>query len=197
VYVPPVKPVAIGLAAALVAAAAASSAAAPTRLERWTAFRGGKVAAEVHVLVRGRGSCAGGSRADPRADAWRCSLGTEALDPCFAGPPGVVVCPYGTPDSRDAAEVRLTRPLPRNRANPPGDPTRRPPWAIVTATGLYCYRLTGMSAEVAGRAITYTCAGASSIGGTPDRSRPVWTVSLLPTGTSKRYVTVAVRAAWW
>jgi hypothetical protein len=198
-YLPRVRRSAILLAAALLAAAAAgpAPAAAPTRLERWTAFRGGKVAAGIHVLERGRGSCFAGSLADPRADAWRCLLGNEILDPCFSGGAGVVLCPDGTPDSRDAAEIRLRKPLPRGRANPPGDPTRRPPWVIVTATGAYCYRVTGMSAEVAGKPITYVCAGASSIGGTPDRTKPVWTVSLLPTGTSKRYVTVAVRAAWW
>jgi hypothetical protein len=192
-----VKSVATGLAAVLVFAAGVASAAAPTKLERWTAFRAGAVAPGIHVLQRGRGSCVAGSRADPRADAWRCLVGSETLDPCFSGLAGVVLCPDGTPYSRDAVEVRLTKPLPRARANPPGDPTRRPPWVIVTATGAYCYRVTGMSAEVAGKPITYGCAGASSIGGTPDRARAVWTVSLLPTGTSKRYVTVAVRAAWW
>jgi hypothetical protein len=186
-------------AAALVAvvAAGAALAAAPTKLERWLAFRAAAVSPGVHIVQRGQGYCFTGSLADARTDAWRCFLGNEIEDPCFSGSGAFVICPDGTPDSRDALELRLTKPLPHSRANPPGDPTRRDPWVIVTAGGATCYRVTGTSAVEAGRELTYECAGASALAGSPNRTRPVWTINLLPNGTSKRYVTTAVGSAWW
>lgn len=187
--------VGIALLAAVVVGVAL--AAAPTKLERWTAFRAGAIAPGVHVLQRGRGYCFASSIADPRPDAWRCFVGNEIHDPCFSGGGTFVLCPYGTPDSHDALQLRLTKPLPQGQANPAGDPTRRPPWVIVTAGGAYCYRLTGTTGIVAGKTVTYECAGASSLAGTPNRAKQVWTISLLPTGTSKRWVTTAIRAAWW
>ncbi len=184
--------VALALAAVSVAFAAA-----PTKLAQWVAFRAGKVASVVHVIQRGQGYCFTGSLADPRADAWRCFLGNEIQDPCFSGGGTFVICPSGTPDSRDALELQLTKPLPINQANPPGDPTRKDPWVIVTAGGAYCYRITGASALRAGKELTYECAGASSLAGSPRRARSAWTISLLATGTSKRYVTAAVSSVWW
>jgi hypothetical protein len=165
--------------------------AAPTQVEHWTA-------AGAHVVQSGRGYCWTGSLADGRADAWRCFLGkNEIVDPCFSGGGSSVLCPDGTPDSHDAIRIELTKPLPRSQANPGGGSTRGYPWAIVTAGGDYCYRVTGATDERAGRALTYECAGASALAGSPDRTKPVWTVSLLPASTSKHYVTTAVRSAWW
>lgn len=175
------------LALAVVLAAAA----APTQVKHWTA-------AGAQVVQRGHGYCWTGSLADARPDAWRCFLGkNEIEDPCFSGAGSYVTCPDGTPDSHDALRLQLTKPLPRSQTNPPGDPTRRPPWVIVTTGGAYCYRVTGATDERAGRALTYECAGASALAGSPNRTRPVWTVNLLPTATSKHYVTTAVRSAWW
>ncbi len=183
-----------GLSAAAVlvavAAAGAALAAAPTKLEHW-------VGDGAHIVQRGRGYCWTGSLADARGDAWRCFLGNEIEDPCFSGSAAFVLCPDGTPDSRDALRLQLTKPLPRGQANPPGNPMRRDPWVIVTAGGAYCYRVTGATDDKAGKQLTYECAGASALAGSPNRTRPVWTISLLPNGTSKRYVTTAVSAVWW
>jgi hypothetical protein len=182
------------LAAALLALAAAGAAApAPTKLERWVAFRGTKPAPDIRIDQRGRGYCFAGSLADPRADAWRCVLGKQIEDPCFSGGATFVLCPFGTPDSRDALELTLTKPLPHAPANRTGDPTREDPWVIVTIGGAYCYRATAAST----RAFSYVCAGASVLAGSPNRTRALWTIELLRTPTSKRYVTTAVRSAWW
>ena len=179
------------------AAVSVAVAATPTKVERWVAFRAGKVASGIHVVQRGRGYCFTGSLADARADAWRCFLGNEIEDPCFSGGVGLVICPSGTPDSGDALALRLTKPLPRNQVNPPGDPTHKDPWVIVSGGGAYCYRVTGTTTLMAGRALTYECAGASALAGSPNRSRSVWTIDLLPTGTSTRYITAAIRSVWW
>lgn len=183
------------LAAALLAPAAAGAAAvsAPTKLERWVAFRGAKPAPGIHIDQRGRGYCFAASLADPRADAWRCVLGKQIEDPCFSGGATFVLCPFGTPDSRDALELTLTRPLAHTPAHRTGDPTREDPWVIVTAAGAYCYRATAAST----RALSYVCAGASVLAGSPNRTHATWTIGLLPTTTSKRSVTTAITAAWW
>lgn len=181
---------AAALAAAAATAGTALAAAAPTTLEHWSG--GG-----ARIVQRGHGYCWTGSLADARADAWRCFLGNEIHDPCFSGAGSYAMCPDGTPDSHDALRLELTKPLPRSQANPAGNPARRDPWVIVTAGGAYCYRVTGATGPAAGRTVTYECAGASVLAGSPDRTRPVWTVSLLPTGASKHYVTTAVRSVWW
>ena len=175
--------------AALVAliAVASSLAVAPTKLEHWTA---------VHIIERGTGTCSTGSLIDARADAWRCRSGDGVHDPCFSAAASVI-CPDGTPDSHDALQLRLTRPLPHAKANHAGDLTRTAPWVIVTAAGAYCYRLAGTGAVLAGKPTSYQCAGAALLAGLPNESRPVWTISLLPTAAAKRYTTTAIKSAWW
>ena len=163
----------------------------PTKVEHWSV-------AGAHVVQRGRGYCWTSSIADARSDAWRCFLGkNEIVDPCFSGGESAVLCPDGTPDSHDALRIALTKPLPLGQANPSGSATPRDPWAIVTAGGAYCYRVSGATDRRLGRALTYVCAGASALAGSPNRTRAVWTISLLATSTSKHFVIKDVRAAWW
>jgi hypothetical protein len=177
----------VSLALAVVLAVGA----APTKVEHWSA-------AGAHVVQSGSGYCWTGSIADQRTDAWRCFLGkNEIVDPCFSGGGSTVLCPDGTPDSHDAIRIKLTKGLPRGQANHGNGATPGAPWAIVTAGGAYCYRVTGATDERLGRALTYECAGASALAGSPNRTRRVWTVSLLPTSTSQHFVTTDVRAAWW
>jgi hypothetical protein len=182
---------------ALAAAAAASAAPAPTALEHWTAFQGGRPAAGVHVDQRGSGVCTEASGADPRADAWRCLDGTQVEDPCFAGSAAFVLCPFGTPDSHDALELRLTRPLPATRAAGIVPATRGNPWVIVTTGGDYCYRAPRPEPTEAGRRVTYVCAGSAFLAGSPDQAHRVWTIALIPDGAAKRYVATSIAAAWW
>ena len=188
----------VGLLAALLGCCAAVAfAAVPTKLQRWEPFTNGKPAAWIRVVQTARGSCSGGSRVDARSDAWRCLAGGAAEDPCFAGGAAFLLCPAGTPDSHDALKLDLARPLPAGKGNPPGDPTRHDPWAVVTAGGDYCYRAVGAPIELAGKAVTYQCAGAALLAGHPNRAASGWTIGLLPTNTAARYRIVAITAAWW
>jgi hypothetical protein len=177
--------------------AAVALASTPTKLEEWAAFTNGKLAAGIHVVETARGSCSGGSHVDARSDAWYCLAQGQAQDPCFAGPAAFMICPFGTPDSHDALKLKLARPLPTGNGNPHLDPTRRDPWAVLTADGAYCYRTTGPPSRIAGGAISYQCAGAALLAGHPNRAQAVWTINLLPTQTSTRYRTVAIETAWW
>jgi hypothetical protein len=175
--------------AALVALIAVASllGVAPTKVEHWTA---------VHITERSTGTCSTGSLVDARVDAWRCRSGDAVHDPCFSTG-AFAICPDGTPDSRDALQLRLTQPLPHAKANHAGDLTRTTPWVIVTAAGDYCYRLPTPGAVLAGKPTSYQCAGAALLAGLPNESRPVWTISLLPTGAAKRYAITAIKSAWW
>ena len=186
---------AVCLIACSLGAATASAAPAPTALRQWVAFQGGEIDPGVHVLVHATGSCSGRSLADPRPDAWRCSAQGETQDPCFSGSPRFLLCPYGTPDSRDALELRLTRPLPARSASPSG-PHLGAPW-VIELRGRYCYRATGTPLVLRGRPASYVCAGASSLAGLPDRSRAAWTIGFLASPAARGYVTAAVSAAWW
>jgi hypothetical protein len=177
------------LAAGLLAGAAAA-APLPTRLAHWSTQG-------AHVRTHARGYCWTSSIADARADAWRCFRGNEILDPCFTSRAGAVLCPVGTPGSRDALELRLTKPLPRAEANSGRGATPGQPWVIVTSRGDVCYRLTGTIERHAGRPLDYECAGAAVLAGTANRTTPRWTIRLLPTAYAKRFVTVGVRVAWW
>ena len=182
---------------ALAAAATASAAPAPTTLEHWAAFQGGRPAAGVHIDQRGSGVCTEASAADPRADAWRCLDGTQVEDPCFSGGAAFVLCPFGTPDSRDAFELRLTRPLPTTRTAGIVPATRGKPWVIVTTGGDYCYRVPAPGPTEVGRRVTYVCAGSAFLAGSPDRAHRVWTIALIPDAAAKRYVAASIAEAWW
>src|SRR5438132_10979837 len=74
-----------------------------------------------------RGSCFAGSLADGRADAWRCSVGNQIMDPCFQGK-GYLLCP---PSPRaKPVKLILTKPLPRSQANKSKGLTPGHPWLI-------------------------------------------------------------------
>jgi uncharacterized membrane protein len=190
------------LALALVAALAAGACAvalavAPTKVERWAPFANGTVRPGVHVVQTARGRCVGVSQVDARLDAWRCIAQGTADDPCFAGPRGFVLCPSGTPDSNDALKIVLTTTLPNGQAHATTGPTPGDPWAIKTANGDYCYRSKGTPTHLAGKTITYVCAGAAVLAGYPNRTGAVWTIELFPNAASSRYLSMAVQAAWW
>jgi len=187
----------VALSAALLSTGV-GSAASRTRLEQWVAFRAGSPAAGIHVLARARGSCTARSLADPRDDAWRCVAAGQVQDPCFSDPRGgsFVLCPDGTPDSRDAIRLALTGPLPARPATGPRTATGGEPWVIETG-GRYCYRVTAATMVLAGRRLTYECAGAAALAGSPDRSGSVWRVALLPSAASPHFTTVAISSAWW
>lgn len=174
------------------------SAASGTRLEQWVAFRAGSPAPGIHVLGRARGSCVARSLADPRVDAWRCVAAGQVQDPCFSDPRGgsFVLCPDGTPDSRDAIRLALTRPLPRSAAAGPGAARSGDPW-VIEAGGRYCYRVTAAAMVLAGRRLTYECAGAAALAGSPDRTGSAWTIALLPSAASLHFTTVSISSAWW
>jgi hypothetical protein len=133
-----------------------------------------------------------------RFDAWHCYVGRGGYDPCFANTRAEVSAHVLCMSSpwEDAIAIELTKPLPLSLANPPGDPRRFPPWAMVTAAGEECELVTGSLGRVAGLRIHYACAGSGVLLGLPTRGK-TWTELYAATSTAKTHSRVALRSVWW
>jgi hypothetical protein len=132
----------------------------------------GKLSSAFHVGTRASGSCWTASLASGAADAWRCAAGNAIHDPCFAASPHAktVVCfldPW-----HPVTILALTKPLPRH------GPTlaQTLPWAIETTDGRRCTYLTGATAPMGAERINYGCTDHSYLIGSPNRSKPLWTI---------------------
>jgi hypothetical protein len=140
------------------------------------------------------GNCFAGSiAASGRADAWRCSVGDEIMDPCFADPGGhQVACP-AFPDLTSVATIHLGRSLDPGLAN--HDNPAAAPWMLQIAGPVSCAFLTGATNVVAGHRLNYACSDGSSLFGTPDRTSAQWTI-LRGTSASPEQTPVPIAKAW-
>lgn len=148
---------------------------APTRITRF-----------VPVLPLGAprdGKCWTVSIAAPRAGAWRCMLGNQIADPCFApaAGTGVVVCGADPATGDPGFTVHLTEPIPGDVATPSAAAA---PWLLRLANGQICRPFTGTVPVVDGREARWACADPSSgahpgLVTTIDRG-PTWRASWYP-----------------
>lgn len=101
--------------------------------------------------------------------AYRCLVGNDIADPCFAQPrsskPATVAC-LADPWS-GARVVTLTQALPR--VDPLGDAAN--PWAVQLANGARCVAATGTVPTVGGVSVNLRCPGGMVAGGL-DRTGP-------------------------
>lgn len=169
-----------------------------TSIHLYTPFNGGSIATGIQIGKTATGYCWTTSIADARGDAFRCFVGNEINDPCFADQTNFthyVLCPLnGVPDAK-VLRINLTKKLPRNSAS--GDPTRYPPWAVQTTSGKWCTIITGATGDIAGMRMNYGCTGGSVLIGDPRRSAKTWTIFSAPSYKSSQYQLVALRSAWW
>ncbi|MEP7177708.1 MAG: hypothetical protein ABI775_01325 [Pseudonocardiales bacterium] len=143
------------------------------------------------VALRTTGRCWTGSIVVPVAGAYRCIVGNDIADPCFAPPhpstPATVAC---LPDPWSGVQVvTLTEPLPVTR--PIGDAAR--PWAVQLADGARCVASSGTVQVVDGVPLTLLCPGETGAGGLDTRS-PTWHVRYGP--KSGPLTSVDVVRAW-
>lgn len=129
------------------------------------------------VTARATGRCWTGSIVVPVAGAYRCIVGNNIADPCFAPPhptrPVTVAC---LPDPWSGAQVvTVTDPLPVTR--PIGNAAR--PWAVQLANGAHCVASTGTVQSVQGIALNLLCPGEMAAGGL-DTANPLWQVQYGP-----------------
>jgi hypothetical protein len=157
---------------------------------------GGQIASGVHIKQTVHGSCWTTSIADYRADAYRCFVGNEIHDPCFASAANAVfvLCPLYMPTS-PVLRINLTKRLPATTAN--GDPTRYSPWVLQFVTRKWCEILSGATGVIAGMRINYGCVGGGTLLGNPRRDAATWTIFYTAGTTGHNFQAVAIRAAWW
>lgn len=137
----------------------------------------GMINPSLNVTAQGDGTCFAGSVSSPRSDAWRCTIGNQIYDPCYAAPMGqmVLACPVGGPSSGNVALLTLTSPLPEMMANSGDNLTSKMPWAVELGNGQQCMLLTGAGAGLAGMRINYGCGqDGGSVIGNIDTSEPLW-----------------------
>jgi hypothetical protein len=146
----------------------------------------------VPVAAHVRGHCWTGSIVVSVPDAYRCLVGSEIDDPCFAPhqavTPATVAC---VPAPWSSAQVvTLTQALPK--ITPRGRAAS--PWAVLLANGARCVAATGTVQSVGKVALNLLCPGGTGAGGL-DTSRPMWTVKY-GAATTGELTDVAVAAAW-
>jgi hypothetical protein len=146
----------------------------------------------VPVATHVSGHCWTGSIVVSAPDAYRCLVGTQIADPCFAPrhgtAPGTVAC-VSAPWS-SAQVVTLTQALPK--IAPRGRSAS--PWAVLLANGARCVAATGTVQSVGNVSLNLLCPGGTGAGGL-DTSRPKWRVKY-GAATTGELTDVAVAAAW-
>jgi hypothetical protein len=171
---------------------------APTTLHVYSPWAGSIPARGVTIDATVRGSCSHGSEVLTRFDAWHCSAGGRAYDPCFSNDrveAGAHVLCMSSP-WEDSTSIELTKRLPLDVANPAGNPERLPPWAIVTAANERCPLVRGSLGTIGGLRITYACAGSAVLLGLPKRGR-TWTQAYARSTTAKTGRRVPLRTIYW
>jgi hypothetical protein len=189
---------ALALVSSLVLVSAAGAASAKTRVTIFHPFVGGKVAPRLQVTRTVKGQCFSGSSANPRSDAWRCSVGNSIADPCFSDPkvPSWVLCPEGgSPFGTGMVRIALSRALPKSLGNR-GSPGQGNPWAVKLADGKICTFLTGATFAYHGQRVNYGCTAKVFLAGSPNRSRTTWTI-VLGTGPKSTPRTAQIAVAAW
>jgi hypothetical protein len=189
----------VALSALALAGAAGAGAAVHTRATIFRPFTAsGKPAGRVTRTMRGY--CWTGSSASGRADAWRCTVRNQIIDPCFSSPKarGLVVCAATGPWSSSLIKIKLTRKLPGKFANKGKPSTTGLPWALRTTSGWKCELATGATNVIAGRRLNYFCTGTKQgLWGSPSRAAQPWRIYAAPPTATTLRRRVGISSAWF
>ncbi len=165
-----------------------------------------KFVPSAHVRDVRDGRCWTGSIAAPRPDAWRCMIGNEIVDPCFASADrSLVICNPNPLKGYPGFRLRLTEPLPRSEI--PAQSAYDGGWLVELVDGTLCRPATGAGFEVKGKVASYYCDNWQSgkdivLLGDFDMRAPVWTAEKATITQGKRgpvYLSshrVAVKTVW-
>jgi hypothetical protein len=189
---------ALALTATVALVPLSSAAGRPTVVHTYTTFQHAKLAPGLVVRASVRGSCWTLSEVESRPYTWRCLYTDYIHDPCFSATrtSGFVVCP-DAPWSNRVLLLRLTAPLPPWHAYKRSVSETAWPWGIVTIGGKRCVTTAAAATgEVAGKRVTFVCAGGGLLLGITHRATPMWTIWYAPTFTSKHLTLVTIADAW-
>jgi len=105
------------------------------------------------------GKCWTRSIAIPRPDAWRCMIGNEIVDPCFASADKkYAVCNPNPARGEPSFRLKLTEPLPRSDVPAQSMTSEyKSGWLVELADGTICRPMTGTSFEVQGKTANFYC----------------------------------------
>lgn len=127
-------------------------------------YPGQKLHPSIKVTQELKGTCWTGSVANPRPDAWRCTVDNQIFDPCFSGhvvgDVGSKVACINAPWATTAVVVTLTAPLPERKEPAPTEDAMEHsrPWAIELADSIRCvYDHTGTMMALAGIPTSSSC----------------------------------------
>ena len=148
------------------------------------------------------GSCWENSVAVSRDGAWRCTMGNDIADPCFAvGEKPTIVCGADPSANEAGFIVNLTEPLPKSYIPAQARQAYRG-WLIRLTDGTVCGFATGATTVVNGERANYLCTDRSVILGDLKPGR-VWTAqkAVISVGANgpqldKGPETVAIRTVW-
>ena len=147
------------------------------------------------------GRCWTSSLAVAREDAWRCMVGNQIFDPCFAvGSDQAIVCGTDPVTNKSGFRLKLTEPLPAPDL-PPQVKENYKGWLIQLTDGTMCGYATGATGGVNGERANYLCSDKSVILGDLKPSQ-VWTAkkAILESGPNgfsiKESQIVTIHTVW-
>lgn len=185
-------------AAMLTLGVAVAEAGAATRVGGYSPFNAeGALRAGLRVTPAFGGACTTGSFVLSDDLAYRCFIGSVIRDPCFLdevqgnSERSVVVCAE-SPWARDVVRLRVTGALKSSYGARPGGA----PWAVRLASGRRCVAVTGATALVRGRRLSYTCQGGRWLLGSPNRDTSRWNIQQVSGPTDRRPRRVVIARAW-
>jgi hypothetical protein len=150
------------IAAPAVVTGTASTAPGATQIIRYMP----SVTATAAITKTQDGYCWVGSIAADRPDGYRCMIGNQIHDPCFALTDGKsAVCDVDPPLNSAGFLLKLTQPLPTPEPmNQEGlDEYAKTGWLIALADGTVCSPATGAQGVVDGKAMHYYCRPAEGL----------------------------------
>jgi len=105
------------------------------------------------------GKCWTRSIAIPRPDAWRCMIGNEIVDPCFASADKkYAVCNPNPVKGEPGFRLKLTEPLPRSDVPAQSMTSEyKSGWLVELADGTICRPMMGTYFEVQGKLANFYC----------------------------------------
>ncbi|MGO9020783.1 MAG: hypothetical protein ACLQVJ_20780 [Syntrophobacteraceae bacterium] len=105
------------------------------------------------------GKCWTRSIAVPRSGAWRCMIGNEIVDPCFASADRkYAVCSPNPARGEPGFRLKLTEPLPRSDVPAQSMTSEyKSGWFVELADGTIWRPMTGTSFEVQGKSANFYC----------------------------------------
>jgi hypothetical protein len=147
------------------------------------------------------GRCWTGSLAVARDNAWRCMVGNQIYDPCFAvGGNSAIVCGADPITNKPGFVVNLTEPLPAPDV-PAQAKENYTGWLVQLADGTVCNFATGATTGVNGERLNYLCSNKTGLLGDLHPGQ-VWTANevVIEVGkngpTLKQSETVQIRTVW-